>query len=241
MGWEYDEEELEENEECPQNNEIMESQELPEGWYSKEKELEPGVMSEWIGCDHAEEVRKDHGEIVGEPKEDAELWHLQRGEMTCAVVSQEFVAESLLNKDFSEEKMAAFAERQGWYENGTSSENAGKLLEAMGLLVEREYDAGLDDLEQVLENGGRPMVSVHNAVLENPRLTAFPWLSANHMIEVTGIDKRDPEQPKIIVNDSGVRDGAGKVHEWNNFEKAWKTGGNYMVSAYKPIQEGGTV
>ncbi|MDC7287986.1 hypothetical protein NXH76_09240 [Blautia schinkii] len=214
MGWEFDDEEeieeIQEIEEIPMNVEALEQQE-----------------------------QEGSREIIGEPKEEAEHWHLQQEEMSCAVVSQEFVAESLLNKEFSEEKMVEFAERQGWYENGTSPEDAGKLLEAMGLLVEREYDAELEDIEQVLENGGKPLVSVHNAVLENPLLASFPWLSANHMIEVTGIDKTDPEHVKVIVNDSGVLDGAGKVHEWNDFQKAWETGGNYMVSAYRPI-EGGT-
>lgn len=240
MGWEYDDEE-EEIEELLLINETLEPRELPEGWSSEQRELETGVVSEWIGRPQPAENQEGSGEIVGEPKEDAELWHLQQGEMTCAIVSQEFVAESLLDKDFSEEKMVDFAERQGWYENGTSPEDAGKLLEAMGLSVEREYDADLEDLEQVLESGGRPLVSIHNAVLENPLLSSFPWLSANHMIEVTGIDRTDPGHVKVIVNDSGVLDGAGKVHEWDEFEKAWKTGGNYMVSAYKPVQGGAAI
>lgn len=240
MGWEYDDE-MDEMEELPKSPEQLESQELEPGWFSETEELEPGVVSERIGHREIAESAEPNSDIIGEPEEDAELWHLQQEEMSCAVVAQEFVAESLLDQEFSEEKMVEFAQQQGWYENGTSPEDAGKLLEAMGLIVEREYDASLEDLEQVLESGGKAMVSVHNAVLESPELSMLPWLSANHMIEVTGIDRRDPEHVKVIVNDSGVADGAGKAHEWKDFEKAWETGGRYMVSAYKPVEGGAAI
>lgn len=226
MSWEY-EDEMDDLEET-----------LPLTEASEPTELEPGVVSVRVGRAAEPEGGEQTSDVTGEPEEDAELWHLQQGEMTCAVVSQEFVAEGLLDKDFSEAKMVEFAERQGWYENGTSPEDAGKILEAMGLSVEREYDASLEDLEQVLETGGKAMVSVHNAVLENPVLSAFPWLSANHMIQVTGVDRTDPAHVKVIVNDPGVVDGAGAKHAWNDFEKAWETGGNYLISAYKPVQGG---
>ena len=221
-------------------DELPEVQELEPGWISEMQELEPGVVSEHIGHECAQEAVELLGEseIVGEPLEDAELWHMQHSETTCAVVSQEFVAENFLNKEFSEEELVEFAEANGWYENGTPPEYAGKILEALGIPVEREYDASLNDLEQVLESGGKAMVGVHNAVLANPELAAFPWLSANHMVQVTGIDRTDPQQVKIILNDPGVPDGAGAEHLWNDFEKAWATSGHYLVSAYRPAEGG---
>lgn len=204
MSWEYEDE----LDELPESMERLEPRELESGWFIETSELEPGVISERIGCTKTAELGELNSDMVGEPEEDAKLWHFQQRSMSCAVVSQEFVAEGLLHKDFSEEKMVEFAKQHGWYEDGTSPEDAGKLLEAMGLTVEREYGASLEDLEQVLSGGGKAMVSVHNAVLANPEQSAVPWLSANHMLEVIGIDRSDAEHIKITVNDPGVRDGA---------------------------------
>lgn len=154
--------------------------------------------------------------------------------MSCAVACQEFVAEGLLKEDYSEERMRAFARRQGWFsEDGTVPENAGKLLEAMGLEVRREERCSLEDIVEVLENGGKVMASVNNMVLQNPLYRWLPGYTANHMVEVTGVDRSNPAHVRISINDPGVENGAGIVYSLDRFETAWSTGNHFMVSAYR--------
>jgi hypothetical protein len=201
------------------------------------REVVPGeVLHEVFGAERARAVENAEtgGEIVGNPLEDAQRWHKQEHPMSCAVACQEFVAEGLLKEDYSEERMRAFARRQGWFsEDGTTPEDAGKLLEAAGLEVRREERCGLEDIVEVLENGGKVMTSVNNMVLQNPLYQWLPGYTANHMVEVTGVDRSDPAHVRISLNDPGVENGAGIVYSLERFETAWSTGNHFMVSAYR--------
>ena len=201
------------------------------------REVVPGeVLHEVFGAERvrAFESAETGAEIAGNPSEDASFWHRQEHPMSCAVVCQEFVAEGLLKEEYSEERMRAFARRQGWFsEDGTTPEDVGKLLEAMGLEVRREENCGLEDIVEVLENGGKVMASVNSMVLQNPLYRQLPGFTANHMVEVTGVDRSDPAHVRISINDPGVENGAGIVYSLERFETAWNTGNHFMVSAYR--------
>ena len=61
----------------------------------------------------------------------------------------------------------------------------------------------------------------------------YEW-SVNHAIEVVGIDKSNPEDIKVIVNDPGVEDGCCKSIDYDVFMNAWATSSNYMMVADRP-------
>lgn len=227
-------------EEIPEMKKTLEHQELLEnGWLREIMEIEEGVTRERIHSMELPELLEVFDEISGEPLEDTQFWRLQTDLLSSCVACQEFAAKGLLHAELSEEAFMERAKRQGWYADGTPPAFDGKLLEDMGLVVEKQYDATLEDIEQVLESGGKAIGTVHSALLEDPELAGIPWLSANRMIQIIGIDRRDPETVRVIVNDACVADGAGAVYDWSVFEQAWRPGGCYLLSAYAPsIQKG---
>lgn len=207
------------------------------------KELESGVFLERLG-EQTEKLggiiefiekamKKDY--IAGDPEEDMENWHMQDGAMSCAVVCQEFIADELLNRDFTEEEFCAYAEEQGWFDsmNGTSPEDVGNILESLGLDVERREGVKISELAEMLENGEKIICGVNNMVLANPELADLNGISANHAVQVIGIDSTDPNDIRVILNDPGVPDGRGISHSLSTFMTAWSTGNNFTVSVGK--------
>ena len=172
---------------------------------------------------------------AGTPEKDLENWHMQSETNSCAVCCQEFVAEQLLGQEFSEEKMTKFAKEQGWYhpETGTTISDTGKLLEAAGLEVKREANQTLSDMFRELEQGHKIIAGVNNSILDNPKFAKLPGIQANHVVEVIGIDYSNPEIVQVILNDSGVPDGRGRLVSADTFAKAWDTSNRFMVTAWK--------
>ena len=214
----------------------------PEGLEIQEKitlyeVLEDGVVREIIGA--VEQPAEDLGAvetIFGDP-EDAENWHPQSESNSCAIACQEFVAEQLLDQEFSEQKMIEYAQERGWYEptEGTPQSNVGNLLEACGLEVERAVNCTVTDLMQSLAEGEKVICGVNNMILEEPRMADMPGLTANHAVEFIGVDFSDPKNPQVILNDPGVKNGQAIRHDLDVFEKAWNTCNNYAVIAGKGV------
>ena len=94
-------------------------------------QIEEGVFLEHIG-EHKEIIEElETGDcIAGNPEEDMDEWHLQTEQNSCAIACQSFVAEQLLDCDFSEKEMINHAMAIGIYdsETGTAASDAGKLL-----------------------------------------------------------------------------------------------------------------
>ena len=103
----------------------------------------------------------------------------------------------------------------------------------MGLEVERQNGVTLAELAEMLDNGEKVIVGVNNMVLANPAMANLPGMSANHAVQVIGIDGTDPDNIQIILNDPGVENGQGIRHDLSTFMTAWSTSGNYTVSADK--------
>lgn len=210
-----------------------ESQELWKGV----KEIEPGLIlerSEQTALSLAE-MTENAERVAGTPETDMENWHEQAEQNSCAVCCQEFVAEQLLDREFSEQELVHMATERGWYnpETGTTISDVGKVLEALGLEVERESGLTLSDLFNELESGHKLICGVNNMILENPDFADLPGLNANHAVQVIGIDYSNPEDVRVILNDSGVPNGMGRSVSAEAFVKAWNTSGNFAVSAWK--------
>ena len=135
--------------------------------------------------------------------------HSLKGSDSCAVSTQELVAEQLLDEEFSEQEFINFATEQGWYkpETGTTVSDTGKLLEAVGLETKQEFNQTLSDLFGELENGHKVIAGVNNMILDNPEFAELPGIEANHAVEVIGIDYSNPNDIQVILNDTGVQDG----------------------------------
>jgi len=182
--------------------------------------------------------------VVGEPASDMAHWHQQAYPDTCAVASQEFILDGLTGRDFSEDELRQQAIDNGWYTpgGGTTLEDMGKLLEANGVPVERQYNSTLDDLSARLEQGGKVLVAVDSDEVWSPgqdndegffSLLTYPGIpgqDANHAVEVIGIDRSDPDNPMVVLNDPGHPDGGGMLVPESDFLNAWADSNNYMVS-----------
>ncbi len=174
-------------------------------------------------------------ELIGNPEKDMENWHRQTEQNSCAIACQEMVAEQLLHRDFSEEEMIRFAKERGWYrsESGTPEGHVGDILEALGLEVEREKGQTLSDLAEDLQRGRKVICGVNNMILSNPDFAELPGQRANHAVEVIGIEVTPSKDVQIILNDFGVENGRGRRVSADTFMKAWNTGRNFSVTAWK--------
>lgn len=194
------------------------------------EQLEDGVRLEHLNAGRRMETEQQE-RIIGSPREDMETWSPQAEDYSCAIACQEMIAKQLTGKDISEEKMIAFAKERGWYdpECGTTMNDVGRLLEEMGMKVERQTGAGIKDLASALEHG-KVICGVNNMILSEPALAMLPGLRANHAVQVIGIDAADPEHAEVILNDPGVENGCGIRHSLDTFLKAWKTSSNFMAA-----------
>lgn len=201
-------------------------------------ELEAGVLLERLGEYHEGiEELETCDRIAGDPQKDMDEWHLQTEQNSCAIACQSFVAEQLLDGDFSEEEMIRNAKAMGIYDSasGTAASDVGDLLENLGLEVDRWFDAGLGELAQALEEGEKVICGVSSQILANPELANVPGIKADHAVQIIGIDATHPENVQVILNDPGVLDGQGIRHDLDTFMKAWETGGNYAVFVNKEV------
>ncbi len=199
--------------------------------YTYEKvELPNGVIRESIVW----ETTSDAYDVYN--IEDAtDTWHVQEYSDTCAIACQEFILEEYTDMEFDETELAIFAYENGWYaEGGTSLEDVGKLLEYHGVDTTTDYNADFQDLENALDNGDRAIVAVYNMGLDNDYEGFYPTWSANHAVEVIGIDRSNPDDIKVIVNDPGVEDGCGKAIDYDVFMNAWNTSDGFMMVADRP-------
>lgn len=178
----------------------------------------------------------DMENIIGDPESYIDNWHVQETGFSCAVAAQEFVIEELLGADFEEAQLRRIAVENGWLteEGGTSMENTGKLMEYMGLTVERSLGNTFEDLCDSLSRGIHPIVGVDGDELfigKNEELY-MPGNDSNHALQVIGVDMSDPENPMVILNDSGVLNGRGAMIEKDIFMGAWEDSGCFMAEAH---------
>lgn len=192
-----------------------------------------GVIREFIqrltgDTDNTVEERYDIQEAT-------EGWHLQEEMYSCANACQEFIIDEFLDIDVEESDLNAIARENNWlHEDGTYLEDVGNLLEAYGIETHRYMNAGFENIREALNNGDRVIVAVYNAALEEDWCDMFPVTSANHAIEVIGIDDSDPSDIKVIINDPGVMDGCGKEVSLDTFNQARNGSGGFMVVAERP-------
>lgn len=189
-----------------------------------------------------QEVSNNDDQIIGDPLEDIEHWHIQTYDDTCAVVSQEFILDELTGIDFEENELRQEALDNGWYTpgGGTPLECTGNLLEAHGIPVEKGYGCTLEDIAQKLEQGEKVIVGIDADEICNPtgydeddliaNAYGMPGQGANHAVQVIGIDTSDPNNPLVILNDPGRENGQGLMIPADEFLNAWEDSDHFMVA-----------
>lgn len=184
-----------------------------------------------INAERFDSDNYDDDDIIGNPEESMDAYHEQETPTSCAVCAQEFVLEQLTDREFTEEELRELAEENGWYEpgGGTLPHNMAKILEDFGVECTMDYDNTIEDIERCLENDGAVIVAVDIFEVYH---TDIPGEGANHAVQVIGIDKSDPENPMVILNDSGVPDGGGIMVPLDDFMNAWADSDCQMVEAY---------
>lgn len=200
--------------------------------------LEPdqtGVSgTRWQDLENFDPDNADPDDVAGDPGRSMEEWEFQGETNRCALYSQKFVIEELTGRDIDIEELADLAEENGWFseEGGTPLLNMDKVLDYYGVDSEMSFHNGIDDIEDCLNSGGKVIVSIDADEIwygESDDLFT-PSESANHAVEVIGIDHSDPDNPMVILNDSGSPDGCGEMIPLDTFLDAWEDGNCQMIS-----------
>lgn len=119
------------------------------------------------------------------------------------------------------------AKANNWVrEEGTPLHHVGRLLELKGLRVERKYDASLQDIEKDLGNYKEVIAVVDRYILDRTEDCKHPFF---HAIYITNVEE---DGAVMYLNlDTMLEDTVEK----DDFLKAWKCSGNYLVSATKSL------
>lgn len=172
--------------------------------------------------------------VVGDPEEALDLWEYQGNTNRCAIYSQKFVIEEFTGEEVDIEELCDVAEENGWFseDGGTPIMYMDKLLDHYGVPNETSFDNDIQDISDSLADGKRVIVAVDADEIwagENDTDMYEPGDGVDHAIEVIGIDNSDPENPMVIVNDSGNPDGQGVMIPMDTFVDAWEDSDCYMV------------
>lgn len=183
------------------------------------------------------EPNEDYPEgISGDPAEAMELWEFQGDTNRCALYSQKFVIEEMTGQEIDIEEFTQIAKDNGWFteEGGTTYLNTNQMLDYYGVENEMKFHQSIDDIEECLNNDGKVIVSIdaEETWYGKENNIFSPESGANHAVEVIGIDRTDPENPMVVLNDSGTPNGKGEMIPLDVFEEAWSTGDSQMIACY---------
>lgn len=176
----------------------------------------------------------DDGKLYGNPDTSDDFWEYQGPTNRCAIYSQKFVIEELTGEELDIEELADLAEDNGWFaeDQGTPLADMNKILDHYGVENEMTRFNTMNDIEECLDNGGKVIVALDADEIwydDNDDLYDGGY-GVNHAVEVIGVDHTDPENPMVILNDSGTPDGQGSRIPLDVFEDAWNDGDNYMIA-----------
>ena len=177
----------------------------------------------------------DAGKLYGDPDTSDNYWEFQGNTNRCAIYSQKFAIEELTGQDLDIEEMADIAEDNGWFteENGTPIVHMNKMLDYYGVENETCPGSDMNDIEEALANGEKVIVALDADEIwygdDDSDDLYTPGDGVNHAVEVIGVDHTDPDNPVVILNDSGTPDGQGSRIPLEVFEDAWVDGNNHMI------------
>ncbi|MGZ3637724.1 MAG: hypothetical protein ACXVCX_07785 [Ktedonobacterales bacterium] len=174
-----------------------------------------------------------HG--VGNPVGESAHWH-QQHENDCAVMAQADVYESITGRHLTEQEALSIVTQHGWYHDGTTLPDTGKLLNYLGIPTRQYTNASLQDLYTALQHGDHVIVGVNANEIWFPHhdsATGAPIEQSvgGHAVWVTGIDQAPDGSIKVILNDTGKPGGQMEAVDASDFMNAWSDFNNFMVVA----------
>lgn len=143
-------------------------------------------------------------------------------ENLCSFECEAFILQHL-DYDIDHWTLLETAKANNWVrEEGTPLHHVGRLLELKGLHVERKYDTTLHDLEIALNNHKYVIAIVDRNILDESDDCRHPHF---HAVYITNVGE---DGAILYLNlDTMLEDTVEK----DDFLKAWKCSGNYMVTA----------
>lgn len=185
---------------------------------------------------------QEAAESIGQPGA-ADLFSLNvRQEYldNCAIKCQHLILEEF-GIEVSAEELAHSAYMNGWYTpgHGTYMDDVGNILEAYGIEVTHYDNANIFNLVSELAQGRQIIIAVdsgelwsNNEVIRDlvqysPNLYADGI--ADHAVLVSGVNIADPNNPVVIVTDTGTGQIAAE-YPLADFLAAWEDSGFRMVS-----------
>ncbi len=170
---------------------------------------------------------------------------LQIAPDNCAVEAERGIINQFLDEDLTQEDAMYISHSNGWYQpgSGTSMSDVGNMMDQFGIPNHSVDNATVADLASELKQGHAVIVGVDSQELWDSGVMADlkQWLSetfgldfgdsgANHAVTVTGIDVSDPENPQVIINDSGDPNGDAKPYPMDKFLAAWEDSGFHYTA-----------
>jgi hypothetical protein len=205
-----------------------------------QRETERGTVGE--SGDRSERPEGgDRGDAtVGKP-DDLAKYHEFQGDGTrdCAPYS-EGTALKAYGKEFDIEKIRADGIREGTYspEKGTDADALGNVWEREGMEVDRYGPGGAK-----LENGEQAFNTLQDRLSEGKAVVVavdsgpLGGNGEGHAVWVTGMKTSPEGESRVVTNDPGVPDGAGKEYRTEDFDRAWSEYKYQMVATRDPMPE----
>lgn len=169
------------------------------------------------------------GNIIGTPEVYEDFYDRQDLPYNCSVAVQHCILKAF-GIDVSEAELTELAIENGWLtEEGGDLLNLGKVLEYYGIDTHTRVNLSLDNLIEELEQGHSVIAVVDAGELWARGFLgeAWEWIedifggAPDHAVWITGIDMSDPDNPQVIINDTGHPDGAGQRYPLSEFADAW--------------------
>ncbi len=117
----------------------------------------------------------------------------------------------------------------------------GKILERFGIpTVELPY-ATIEQLENLRKEGRVPIIGLDaDEIWRKDEKWVYDdnedkGRGDNHVVVFIRVDRSDPDNPMVIVNDSGTKDGKESAIPLDRFMDAWADAGNYAVVTTEPV------
>lgn len=197
--------------------------------------LDDGILLEHF-CGTAENTEAVEGaeipERYGDPVEDSKVWCKASLGQPSAVMCEKYVAELLTGSEVSEESICEQLGNTGAFDEnlGCPRDTCGAFLESAGLETAKESGMTVADLCNSIDSGEKVICFVNRLSLHNPELNDFPGMTADHFVEVIGIDTPDFQNGTVYLNDPYGDSGATACVVQQFFD-SWETSGRYAIFA----------
>lgn len=171
--------------------------------------------------------------MSGDPVHDIPLWKRQSEQYSCVASCESFVLRSEVNPEITEAQLIREGTEREIYnpERGILLKDIGKLAESHGMIRECIQNSSLEQIENIQNDGGKVIALVSGGKMAFPN--RFGFFRADHAVQVVSIDRNDPKDVRVILNDPGREDGQGISVPADIYLRAWRTGKNTIIALYR--------